>query len=54
MKKVTSTHTPLNPAEAGIQFLAKDWVPALKGVYARLRGLCAGTNGEFRCPTGER
>jgi tripartite-type tricarboxylate transporter receptor subunit TctC len=37
------------PAKAGTQYAAAGrhgteyWVPALKGVYARLRGLCAGT-----------
>jgi cobaltochelatase CobN len=45
--------SPLIPAAAGIQplpnatdgTLDKNWVSAPKGVHARLRGLCAGTNG---------
>ena len=35
-----------HPRESGGPVLApKRWVPAQKGVYARLRGLCAGTSG---------
>jgi penicillin-binding protein 1C len=44
---------PLVPADAGTQTLPKTetfglgkaWIPAQKGVYPRLRGLCAGMNG---------
>src|SRR5262249_28348130 len=46
--------TPVGPSWAGraqhlpwlIERTRGVWVPALKGVYARLRGLCAGTTAE--------